>query len=192
MFFLSANGILYSSPVEDSWYAAHRATNISSNSTDGRTGHTLAYLSDEPASVLGCKMQYQKCDTVIPSKQGCSLLSGSNVIDFSVQSPITKKDQALYWRLPPAGVHDVVSELQSSSLTSKFLLNKGRQTTLPANQWQREVENWHNIALAAMQGGAVDDAVGPEDDNILKDFWTKPRNYVEKYLCKNQVRRDLL
>lgn len=62
------------------------------------------------------------------------------------------------------------------------------QGALPANQWQLDVEYWHNIALAALQGLRVDSAAGPGNSGMLKYFWNKPHNDDEKYLCRNQVR----
>lgn len=35
----------------------------------------------------------------------------------------------------------------------------------------------------------MDYAVGPGDPEMLKYFWAKPENDIEKYLCKSQVCR---
>ncbi|KAL9105978.1 MAG: hypothetical protein Q9227_008933 [Pyrenula ochraceoflavens] len=182
--FLSANGVFYMSPVDDDWYAAHQAMNYSV--ADPSMSSAPVYLADEPASVLGCKIQYQTCNSSTPSEESCSKLSGSNSIAFTTEEPTTKRDQALYWGLYVQDINNVVQMLQSSALMSRFGLSIGEQGPLPANQWQIEVENWFNVVLAAIQGHAVDSAVGPGSSDMLKYFWTKPNNDVEKQLCKNQ------
>lgn len=187
IFFLSANGIFYTEPVDDEFYAAHRTTNYSLTDIPF-LGHEPIYLSDEPASVLACKEQYQSCDPNLPPER-CSPLNGVDAISFAYRSPATKWEMALFWGLGIYRVQDVVQQLQSVSLTARFSLNQGTQGSLPANQWQREVENWHNILLATFQGSAVIQAVGPGSSEMLKYFWTKPNNDVEGYLCKNQVSR---
>lgn len=94
---------------------------------------------------------------------------------------------ALYWGIEISSINDLLGALRSSSLTARFTLYGGIQAPLPANQWQREVENWNDILLATSQGAAVDEAVGPGSSEMLDLFWTKPDNDVARYRCKNQV-----
>lgn len=176
--------------VDDEWYAAHQTTN--DTIYDSVAADALPYyLSDESASVLGCKEQYQSCDAVLPPEEGCSPLTGSASIYFRPRSPTSKWEKAFYWGITLWGISDIVLSLSSFSLTSRFTLASGIQVVLPADQWQREVENWHYIQLATLQGAAVDTAVGPGDPEMLKYFWAKPENDVERYLCKNQVCEEI-
>ncbi|KAL9116076.1 MAG: hypothetical protein Q9227_000445 [Pyrenula ochraceoflavens] len=184
--FLSANGVKFTDKVDDAWYAAHHSFNDTPLSLTPSSDSTLHYLADEPASVLGCTEQYQICDPTLPPGQGCSpLRSGANLIDFDHTAPQTKRDWAIYWTVGYQGLQTVIKELQSTSLTARFGLEQGLQPTLPANQWQLEVENWHNILLSTLQGDSVETAIGPANREMLRYFWTRPSNDIERFICKN-------
>lgn len=47
------------------------------------------------------------------------------------------------------------------------------------------MERWQKFTLAAMQGGLVDLAVGPNDG--VRDFYEITRDPEEVYFCKNEV-----
>lgn len=81
----------------------------------------------------------------------------------------------------------MVLGLKVSALTSRYRLSEGIQASLPANQWQLEVENWNSISLASLQGTLLEYAIGPGDPAVLENFWVKPSNAGEKHLCQNQV-----
>ena len=192
--FLSANRVYYFEAVEDDWYAAHRQPNdslmlASTGQGSSVSSSTRFYLADEPASVLGCKMSYQTCDPTVSPENGCTPVSGSTDLNFSIKQPRTRRDRLIRWIWSAGGLdtYFIVSSLKESSLTSRFRLLNQFQGSLPADQWQLEVENWHNITLATYQGLIVDAAAGPGDAGMLKTFWTPPNNTEEKYLCQNQV-----
>lgn len=185
--FLSNDGIRYTELVNDEWFTAHQNTNDTIR-WPGIHGQEHYYLSDEPASVLGCKEQYQSCDPTLPPERGCSSLVGYEAISFNSQTPKTKMEMALYWGLAVFPLQDILNALKSSSLTARFSLTQSVQAPLPADQWQREAENWHHIILASFQSAAIDQAVGPGNPEMLEMFWTKPNSYVERCICKNQVR----
>ena len=186
LIFLSANGIHYTNPVDDDWYAAHQTTNDTFK-VSAHPGVEHYYLSDNPASVLGCKEQYQNCKPNLPPERGCSPLGGLETLASSVAASKAHRDGALSWGLEFYVINDIMTALGSSALTARFGLSQGLQATLPASQWQREVENWNNIILASLQGSAVDKSVGPGNSEMLKYFWEKPSNDLEKQVCKNQV-----
>lgn len=71
------------------------------------------------------------------------------------------------------------------SLLAKYKLTAGFSPSLPNNQWQIEMENWHAASLVTMQGGIVDVARGYPKD--LEPWLTRPSNQVEKALCNSQV-----
>ncbi|KAL9112426.1 MAG: hypothetical protein Q9227_003268 [Pyrenula ochraceoflavens] len=183
--FLSKNGIRYIDRTDDEWYAAHRTTNDTYD-VFGAPGQEHYYLADEPASVLGCTEQYQRCDPTLPPERGCSILDGSDALFFNNRIPTAGRDIALFWGLSLASLCNVLLNLGSSSLTAKLSLSQGVQGPLPTDQWQREVENWHSIILASSQNDALEDAVGPGNDEVLKWFWARPQNDVERYICKSQ------
>lgn len=191
LFFLSANDVLYSNEVNDEWYAAHRPMGQAFQSSTA-TGQADYYLADEPAAVLGCKMQYQSCDSNLPAGANCSPPGGVFDVDYSRMQHNDTRGKVLAWVLgAPKSVFGVAISLKSSSLASRYSLRQNIQAGLPDNQWQLDVENWHNIVLAGVQGGVVDSATGPNDPEILKYFWRRPDSEEAEYLCKNQVRYNI-
>ena len=186
LFFLSANDILYGAEVDDPWYAAHQPLGRPVHS--GVTSGTVQYfLADEPAAVLGCKMQYQVCDAEPSPNRNCTRPGGVVDVDFSRIIHDDKRGKVMSWVLgAPKSVLGIVTSLKASSLSSRFSLQESSQIPLPSNQWQLDVQNWHNIVLAALQGGVIDSATGPNDPNMLKYFWKRPDSDEANYLCKNQ------
>ncbi|KAL9625278.1 MAG: hypothetical protein Q9160_000680 [Pyrenula sp. 1 TL-2023] len=186
LFFLSANDILYSKEINDDWYAAHRPMGQDYQSSTA-TGQASYYLADEPAAVLGCKSQFQACDLNLAAGQQCSAPGGSYDVVYSHLQRTDKRGKVLAWILgAPKSIFDVAISLRSSSLASRYTLRQNIQVGLPDNQWQLDVENWHNIVLAGIQGGVVDSATGPSDADMLKYFWRRPDSDEASYLCKNQ------
>lgn len=183
--FLSANGVRYSEKVDDEWYSAHQ---IVTSKVVYHTSQTDSYfLSDEPASALGCNMLYQLCDPAKPPEQGCSALGGAYDTEFIDTPPQTQREKAQNWALDFVSVADVVEVLKFASLTSRFRVIDVQAGSLPVDQWQLEVEYWHNIAMSSFQTLPVISAAGPGDSGMFQYFWQRPSNDVEKYICKNQV-----
>lgn len=186
LYFLSANGVKYSTEVNDPWYGAHRYfTRTHMVSTPGTVP---AYVADEAASVLGCTSQIQLCDLGQPSDRRCTQLA-SNADTF--QSNILLGQRALNmsnWFTRSAYMpRSVVGNLRVSSLTSRNTMFGSSQASLPDNQWQIDVEYWHNIALASLQRSVVTSAAGPQDANLPTKFWRGPHSEQERYFCRNQV-----
>ncbi|KAF4543485.1 Cytochrome p450 protein [Lasiodiplodia theobromae] len=65
-----------------------------------------------------------------------------------------------------------------------YTLNQGIQAKLPDNQWQLDVEHWHDISMASLQSGVVNAATGPSDPSIL-EVWQSPQNAEEHKVCHN-------
>jgi hypothetical protein len=85
-----------------------------------------------------------------------------------------------------ADIGQVVEQLGAKSLASQSLLANGLQLPLPLNQWQLDVTNWWNIALATRQAQFVNTAVGTTDPILKQGLWT-PINDQETRFCNNQV-----
>lgn len=171
--------------MNDDWYSAHQ---VSRQNLTYKTSQTAPYfLADEPASVVGCKLQYQVCDPTKSPDEGCSAFGGGYDITSFDAPPRTQREKARTWALNFYEISDVVKILGPSSLTSRFRMVDHVMGPLPANQWQLEVENWHNIALSSFQANAVISAAGPGDPGMLEYFWTRPSNSLGKYLCQSQV-----
>ncbi|KAL9618307.1 MAG: hypothetical protein Q9160_006957 [Pyrenula sp. 1 TL-2023] len=183
--FLSANGICFAEPTDDDLYSAHQRSPF--NITWGKNVPSYVYYADEPATALGCKIQYQICDATSSAERSCSPWGSLHDVNSYTTSPKSRIKGTIQWALRSSiSISNVVALLTGSSLTSRYRLFKGIQAALPDNQWQAEVENWHSIGLASMQGGLVDFAAGPENSAVLEHLWRKPSTAEEKNLCRNQ------
>lgn len=163
LMFLSANNILYTEKVDDYWYLAHQNSGYKFRfaSGGGTDNDMKIHLSDEPASVLGCKFQYQACDSKTALQGGCSRVGGIDDLWDSFLTPTNGRNDTSWVWSDYLNINDVIASLRISALTSRFNLGEAIQGYLPDNQWQLDVEYWHNISLAALQGNMIDQAVGP-------------------------------
>lgn len=184
--FLSADRVRFSEKVDDDWYSAHQNGVV--NATYYSLNQTVPYyLADEPTSVLGCNLLFQVCDPSKPPEQGCSPWGGQADTEFHDVPPRTRRDKIQNWALHGTGIPDLIEALRASSLTSRFRYLNTLQGPLPSNQWQLEVENWHNIELVGYQSALIESATGPGDSGMLKYYWKQPSNDEERYVCGNQV-----
>lgn len=135
LFYLSANGIRFTKAVDDDPYSAHQIDphdKLPSN----------VYFADEPASALGCKIQYQTCDPNSDSAtdQNCSPWGGSEEVNFLKTLPRSRKERIVKWGLQPGfTMTDVVDALSAPSLTSRFRMNRGIQAALPATNGRQKL-----------------------------------------------------
>ncbi|KAL9108103.1 MAG: hypothetical protein Q9227_007078 [Pyrenula ochraceoflavens] len=189
LIFLAANDVTYTTEINDDWYSAHRFVEFVYEKE--LSGGTHAYLADEPASTLGCTLHYEICYPDSSTKKGCPISGGiidvqdpsnlpSESEDYSFISWVSREYQDL---------RSVIATLSIASLTARHSLATGGQGPLPDDQWQLEVENWHNITLSSFQN-SINAAVGPNDPTFLKYFWGPPDSDTASYLCKNQKIRS--
>ena len=108
------------------------------------------------------------------SPQSPKLLS---LTEWSIMAALTGNDPS-----------DVVEMLGTSSLMSKYRASGGIQSPIPDNQWQLDVGHWVAASLAAIQGMAIDAAIGPSNPNMRR-FWAPSESEQQWYLCKNQLSR---
>ncbi|EKG13442.1 hypothetical protein MPH_09468 [Macrophomina phaseolina MS6] len=192
--FLSANDIYYSAEVDDPWYSAHRPYAYSDMRPEAgrdlpQNTSNLMYYRDEPASVLGCAMQEQLCNPRLPEKSRCTPLSGGLDRNQNAARIVRNREEslALAWQLElllsSVSLADILQTLGDDSLTSVYSLFRGTQPRLPSNQWQLDVERWHSIMLASLQGQAVAIAEGPVEPGLRAEM-QKPRNKRERELCR--------
>lgn len=187
--FLSANDVQYANVVNDVWYAAHQPSGIFQQYRESDDSSKLyTFLADHAASVLGCKSQYEVCKPQDDAQQSCSQSESSADVWNELSSTADQELFAWMWYSIPSVLY-VIELLGVSSLTSRFKMETGISGPLPDDQWQQDVENWHNIALARVQGQILERAAGPTDANILNSIWQGPQNDLQKSYCKNQVRR---
>lgn len=193
LIFLSANAILYFGEVNDPLYSAHQPLPRIHNSLIPNETITM-YVRDEPAAVLGCVAQYQVCNSKLPQSRGCTPPSGVEDLLYNAHRIAESEKEANIFRyyleitLLQFNTPDFITyQLGEWSLTSSYTLNQGLQAQLPDNQWQLDVEHWHEISMASLQSVVVDAATGPSDSSIL-EYWRGPENAEEHKVCQNTVR----
>jgi hypothetical protein len=198
--FLSANGITFTKPTKDPWYAVSDVPGSTLVYVDDinepeKGSQTDLYYSTEPASPLACLEQFQYCNPNLPEETSCTRLgsrydaaSEARQRVFNVSEPELTR---FIWimralTLTSANVIQLVSDLGPQSLSSRHGLSDSAQGPIPDNQWQLDVAQWFSIILATIQNAAVAAALGPPSEELEK--WTMRPNSTEEYkVCKNQV-----
>jgi hypothetical protein len=164
MFFISANALTYTDPVDDPIFAAH----IPSVYTNDKTGHnTTVYISDHYVTLLGCAEQYQFCNPQLNRSglpEDCTLLQGNseednflddidfNNIQYNTASVINDRAQS--------GMYLVVQNRGSSVLLAHNYIYQEVSIGLPEDQWQRELRSWFETSLAEVQVTVASIAIG--------------------------------
>ncbi|TRX92003.1 hypothetical protein FHL15_007100 [Xylaria flabelliformis] len=167
-----------------------------------------AYLSQEPASPLGCTEQYQFCSTAYQGGNACRSLSSlrdaiagaapffdTNYDDFTAN--IAKIDIAAHssyffytgFYMDEIFVESVLKLLGPTSLLSQKHLYICHQYSLEANQWQQDVAHWWDIVMSSRQASFLDRATGPADPGSL-GLWVNYATPDQIKLCSNQVLHD--
>lgn len=195
LIFLSANKLMYSQPTQDPWFKATTMVGrVEIHS--GFEGKMKVFRQDEPASPMGCLYQSQYCNPNLPEGERCTPLSGDMDTEIPTQALFGRESQAALAKFNwlYMGVFQYVYSLATTvsilgghSLLARDSVMTGRtQGVLPGNQWQLEVQHWHDIYLAQIQSLAVDLARGPDDPNVFQ--WLQRPNKTEEHdLCFKQV-----
>lgn len=195
LFFLSANNIFFTAPVDDLWYSAHQQLSPLQN-TGTDAGQIPAYQADYPANVIGCTTRYQYCNPNLPIETGC-------VAPFSptrktttehVRSIFkTERQQDLFENFaqilqlaPSMSIGTVVDSLGVGALKSRNTLGRGVQAPLPANQWQLEVQSWVSTVLAGQQRAFVEHSTGTL--GMSEVYLQRPSTAGNRTFCNSQVR----
>lgn len=190
IFFLTAHGIMYTQPVDDPWFSAHRLGPKYGNIRNNES--FPSYLQDEPLAVMGCAMQMQFCNPNLPEERRCEPLRGTIDDSYPVTDLYATQSQktSFQWaidiiRLSFFSISGIVESLGISSIIARQGLGNNYQGPLPTNQWQREVEYWAGASLTSLQGAFVEAGNGPTP--TYQQFRRAPNNTEEWNMCKNQV-----
>jgi hypothetical protein len=192
--FLSMNNIVFFSPVDDAWYSAH---------TPGALLHMLgsndtipSYVRDDPVRALGCVEKYQYCNPNLSGNSSCTPLGGIFQVtpsaaqlyqDQTQQEHFNWSTSAITWMA--AGIFEIVSRLGTTALLSRNMLQNGRQSSLPNNQWELEVESWYKASLADLQRSILELSTGPVDPTMRR-FLVRPNTAETRKICANQKIRS--
>ncbi|KAF2655639.1 hypothetical protein K491DRAFT_678705 [Lophiostoma macrostomum CBS 122681] len=198
LMFLDAQGIGFSSPVDDLWFSAHEKwLKAISATSDENTHESYLSLIDEPASTLGCTAQAQFCNPMYPEGTACEPLGSWEVTTDSFADFWSKEQiDAINWvsaysEQEQVSVSTLVNAIGTSVLAARYDLAGGLSGPLPDNQWQIEVEHFVGASLASLQGTVVEAANGPTSEG-LKELQVLPDTDVAKRMCVNQKIRSTL
>jgi hypothetical protein len=201
MVFLEPGRVVFTTPARDPWYNATKyvATFVTLNTlANVTTNGSDAYMANEPSSPLACKSQIQFCNPNLPEDRRCGVLgSGMDAVNLEngylgVFPENNDTISRLTWLLDNSisdldSMDNMLRVLGSTSLLSRYGLGiDGRQSLIPDNQWQLDVEHWFSIVQASLQYSLVMAAIGPTDPEVRKWF-RAPSDHVESSFCNNQV-----
>ncbi|OIW34366.1 hypothetical protein CONLIGDRAFT_688166 [Coniochaeta ligniaria NRRL 30616] len=198
--FLSSNAITFEGvPVEDPWYKTGTRLNATADNLPlpGGSTNVSVWVWDQPSHPLACRMSMQACNPNLPEGQQCSPLGGINDFVANAMSLYTEGTpgyELTKWLLEAvfvnAGMMDVPGTLNAEALLSRKTLIQGMQGPLPDNQWQLEVEFWHNTIVALWQLLFVEAVRGPPSGGIYDTWSSEPETDMERLLCRSQKIRN--
>ncbi|PLB43270.1 hypothetical protein P170DRAFT_514532 [Aspergillus steynii IBT 23096] len=167
--FLFQNSVYYPSAVDDPFFSAHFASQISPNIT--------YYQWDHPITVLGCIEQHQICNPQSspsnpnPSsnstqEKGCTPLNSPDLIPsaLTTQSTLLSLSKKQHYTAiltqsfaSTISIPNTIYALGSSALRAQETLSSDLgNIALPSTQWHIESAHLFNITLAAFQYAFVD------------------------------------
>ncbi|KAF2120689.1 hypothetical protein BDV96DRAFT_641351 [Lophiotrema nucula] len=200
--------VLYRDPVHDPWFSAENCTTQDLNfyeSTFCQASKGLTFLACQERYEI-CSHDHKSCSpvTALYPLQPANASSASDP-PKAFQKRLTSATQsavyALIWKiLWSAQLNFQLGFIGNENLIANDYLwdgggfELGQAATLPANQWQIEVENWMNVTLAAMQARAVTFARPPEFEvnggfSSLKHI-IPPEGKEMKGLCRKILARS--
>lgn len=141
--FLSQNSVIYNEKVEDIWFSA----------TDTESQAEGYYGPSEYTNVLTCTEQYQLVNPVSGSQSSLSTVEDlrHQYLDLGFNAYQEAIATRLMLSFSLSSMFNTISNLGASSLLASDHILELVGTTLPADQWQREVRSWFETSLARIQ-----------------------------------------
>ena len=187
----------YLAPVQDPWFRAATPS--------GKWWLPLPISNaDRNFSALACTEQFQFCSMSSSDNatQNCSILGGiyANLTNPWYGLADLNDNQKVALRLIHAAISGISLENGFFSLEDNFLLARSAVTTtlstpLPPGQWQREVHNFVDVMLAAVQQRVVAYASPTDLPFRTANSTSSTRKYIEpiglpgsERLCGNNIR----
>lgn len=193
LLFLDSTDIHYRGKVEDPWFAANtKAPEWLKKELELES----VYVSDEPASVIGCTSQVFYCNPKLGnSDHGCVNLYKSESGLESV-APIWPEPRDLKAFLGYLATNNVMLAVPGSfyeygglpNMLARFTVGEAMQfDTFPRDQWKREMEFICQASLASFQSNvpqASQNGVWYLDRTLCDD---ESENGLCEKLCRSQV-----
>lgn len=160
------------------------------------TYYNLTYFTTPaPVSVLGCTNQYQWCNPTLghDPERSCTVMFGGhrprNLSAINVS--YSPRQEALRVRIADNLLFSVlatgVSGLgEDALLTSSLADSNEASTTVPDDQWIRELDHWFGIQFAALQLHMVGDATGTGRES-WDNYLTRFSSENAEWMCSAQM-----
>jgi hypothetical protein len=190
-----SNQAQYLGPVEDAWFAATTTQDQRGLGLDPAPDSSV-YLPNKLISTMGCVEQYQYCN-----QDRCTSPDGYYTVDPSQDNGLhlNSKQRAVFRVLLNAAWAmkiKFLSQLMGAEclLAQQFVQdNSGGLGSAPvySDQWQREVENMHNISLAVLQQKVADFAGQPymeTQPGVSDETFVKPPQTAEEIKLCQQIK----
>jgi hypothetical protein len=204
IFFLSGDGVLSTTPIDDPWYRMTKPTRRLG--IVGLNGSSQSYGMEIAASPVACTSQLQFCNSV---STNCGALTNYQdaLIDtaplfnttedwmYQETAPPTKVASRFQWFVHeltwfPMDIFNIMTTLGTTGLASRQTLGQGVQGPLPSNQWQVEVSSWWATSLAAWQAVLVERARGVQNPAWFQ-YRAFPQDQNQRDMCNSQVSTSL-
>ena len=191
LFFLSFTG-RYFNQIDDPWFAAHQLHEVDTQNPLAR----MQYARDSPISTLGCVEQHKFCNSNGSCTPFLGWMQARDVGPFN--ATLTPNQKVTFERMLRAAVASSIAQITLSlGKTSTPLLamkNEASQSHsmslwLPDDQWQRELKNWHTVAMAQLQRTMVQWATGqvaPRTEGQL----LRPNTAPDMWFCNSLMIRS--
>ncbi|KAF3005233.1 hypothetical protein E8E14_003097 [Neopestalotiopsis sp. 37M] len=205
IFFLSGDGVLSTTPIDDPWYRMTKPTRRLG--IVGLNGSSQSYGMEIAASPVACTSQLQFCNSV---STNCGALTNYQdaLIDtapffnttedwmYQETAPPTKVASRFQWFVHeltwfPMDIFNIMTTLGTTGLASRQTLGQGVQGPLPSNQWQVEVSSWWATSLAAWQAVLVERARGVQNPAWFQ-YRAFPQDQNQRDMCNSQKVRSTL
>lgn len=140
--FLSANSIVYNSPVDDLWFSAHSypfEVKVDADEYNGASAGTqngTIYFRDRPVTMLGCIEEHQIRKPNLVSNRRCTPLIGATVLPDALGNVDLNNAQAATANIiasasASTGIAQVLEALGPSVLLARQTIYNGIQSPLP-------------------------------------------------------------
>lgn len=201
--FMTANSVYYAGEVHDPLFAADQRSYSFIISDTNYTYYFSNFgmyfclhsqvevgfrLISIDVNVMACIDQHQFCN---PTNYQCTDLTSSYTalnqakdLDMNVVQDLTML--RFSFQLDSSSLDSSLAGRGGAALRAQELVQDLLSDPLPNDQWMIEVESWFSTGLARLQKAMVEHAAGPQNV-IYGAHIEKPRNFIEKKMCHNQL-----
>ncbi|KAL6249271.1 hypothetical protein RBB50_004334 [Rhinocladiella similis] len=185
MWFIMQNALAFVTRVDDPIFQANVSSVTEVITSDGDVINMTYWTPSEPLTVLGCAQQWQWCN----GERHCTPLAG--IVDQDIDSlNYTARQQSLFERLhytiQGANMNLMTVGLGNDALLASTASGWGMAgSSLPSDQWMREVDHWYSMFWNSVQQFTAQYSVG--DGVADQDKYRVPPSEKDQWMCGAQM-----